>query len=153
MAISSDAITGFIGVVTGSAITGGFQLYLAMRNERRDHRAAVRRVAVELLNAQAMSNYAKVNPGQWRRLAEQMETDAWDKYADDLARDPRVEFGIIAGGYKGAQGIQAISAMRPPTDPFLNDAVDAIGKAVDHLQRLNKPKLRVLRRRPSSADG
>ena len=31
MGISSDAITGFVGVVTGAVVTGGFQLDVAIR--------------------------------------------------------------------------------------------------------------------------
>jgi hypothetical protein len=135
MGISSDAVTGFVGVVTGSAITGGFQLYLTRRNERRDHRAALRRVLNELLNAQAMVKFGRDNPDQWKRLVAHIETDAWERYADALARDPKLRFGTLSGAYRGIAGVQAIVAEGPPSEPFLTDAIEALDRAVELLQR------------------
>jgi hypothetical protein len=82
----SEAIFGLIGVVVGALTTGGTQLFLAWRAERRDIRRARRLVASEL--AQNLVTLASVSAEQ--RVARfaggaPLVTVAWEQSRSHLA--------------------------------------------------------------------
>jgi hypothetical protein len=86
--ISSDAIMGLVGVLTGSVVTGGFQLALAARIDHRDARAARRLVRSELGAYEAALAYLAEN-GTWLPplREELLNRSQWTANSDRLARD------------------------------------------------------------------
>jgi hypothetical protein len=86
MALSSG-IYSLIGVAAGSLATGGFQLGIAIRNERRQVRAAKRHVAVAFRDAVFVLNAMIESGTVGSRHAESLQSirQTWDRYSDLLA--------------------------------------------------------------------
>ncbi len=137
MGISSDAIAGLVGVVTGSAITGGFQYVLTARAERRDGRAARRLVHAELSTYRAALDFAAGG----RALAEPLTADLgdhsrWDANADRLARDLSDDaWQAIEYVYWGMGAIVAEAEDRGCIRPHrAGYALDAVNRATKYLE-------------------
>ena len=122
MAISSDAISGLVGVVVGSAITGGFQLGSpssgttraasgpALDPKRTRHRSGLRQRRRD----------AEPEDLEAARPADQEE--AWVRYGDGLARDRPVEYGKLNAAYHAVRVVLALATVgtppgRDPRDP------------------------------------
>jgi hypothetical protein len=81
----TEAIFGLLGVVVGSAITWGIELWRARRNDANEARVAARLVADEL---QSISNARTVDEPQFRRQRDlALQQDAWVTHRAILARE------------------------------------------------------------------
>jgi len=151
--ISSDAITGLIGVVIGSGTTGGFQLWMTHRSERRDCDAAIVLVRADLVHARALIEGADRDPKAWRVVAPPyVTTTVWESYRNTLARDPRINLGILNGAYISILGIQSMIPLGTPDPNFVPQALDALSQAIEHLDQ-HRVRRRLLPRRPGRPTG
>ncbi|MEJ7787089.1 MAG: hypothetical protein WKF96_19985 [Solirubrobacteraceae bacterium] len=81
----SEAIFGLIGVVVGSAITWGIEIWRARRSDSDDARVAARLIAAEL---QSIDNARTVDlPELGRQKVLALEQDAWITHRSTLARE------------------------------------------------------------------
>jgi hypothetical protein len=81
----TEAIFGLLGVVIGSAITWGIELWRARRTDADQARVAARLVADEL---RSISNARTVDEPQFRRERElALQQDAWVTHRVTLARE------------------------------------------------------------------
>lgn len=83
------AILGFIGVIVGGLLTGGVQLFLDWRKERRSARQAKRLVQGELLNAELiLGTLANLPSKTWPSFLDvnaALPTSAWLEHRAQLA--------------------------------------------------------------------
>jgi hypothetical protein len=105
VAISSDAIAGFTGVVTGSVITGGFQFALAWRSDRRNARTTTRLIRAELselLNDIVFCAQRK----RWDKIVQHAsEAPVWLKHREDFAEFSRDStWSVVDTAYSGYSG-------------------------------------------------
>jgi hypothetical protein len=135
VAISSDAIAGFVGVVTGSVITSGFQFFQTHRKERGDRRSAVRNVWSEVSHAEALIAYAVKNKAGWKVVGEHVKSEMWAKYSDTLGRDRKLKWGSVQAAYIAIDGIRASVAIGQPDETFVTNALKALGEAIEELRR------------------
>src|SRR5437764_14482456 len=98
MHFSSDAVAGFVGVVTGSVITGGVQYSLLARDDRRTTRAARRLIASELSGL--IGSLAMLAKHRKDLLSDVVpETPEFDKHRDTLALGSRRVWHAVNGAY------------------------------------------------------
>src|SRR5207244_3185752 len=104
------AVTGLVGVLVGSAITGSWQFALAYRKDRRERRAAARLIAAELkriyglLLAPTASDLALTLINQ---LPEQ--TPAWQDHQGALAADlASGDWATVARAYVNLPALLAL---------------------------------------------
>ncbi|HEX5989323.1 MAG TPA: hypothetical protein VFY75_03810 [Solirubrobacterales bacterium] len=81
----TEAIFGLVGVMVGSAITWGIELWRARRGDADEARVAARLVIDEL---QSIANVRTVNEPEFKRQRElAMQQDAWHSQRVVLARE------------------------------------------------------------------
>ena len=81
----TEAIFGLLGVMVGSGITWGMELWRARRGDRDEARVAARLVIDEL---QSIANVRTVNEPEFKRQRElAMQQDAWHSQRVVLARE------------------------------------------------------------------
>jgi hypothetical protein len=88
VAISSDAIAGFAGVVAGAVITGGFQFGIAARSDRRSARTTTRLIRAELSDLLDDFVFCATRR-RWDKIVEHgPEAPVWLKHREDFAESP-----------------------------------------------------------------
>lgn len=94
----TEAIFGLVGVLVGSAITWGIEVWRARRTDADEARVAARLVADEL---QSIDNYRTVDLPELRRQRElALQQDAWIKHRVVLARELTDEhWRAVRGAY------------------------------------------------------
>ncbi|HEX5194669.1 MAG TPA: hypothetical protein VFW09_17870 [Solirubrobacteraceae bacterium] len=96
----SSGVYSLIGVAVGSAATGGFQLALAIRGERRAERSARRNVTSELLTIEAVVGLAaeqrKVSTVSAERLR---TTPMWERHCELLGQIRGVPWDLLDTAY------------------------------------------------------
>jgi hypothetical protein len=117
VAISSDAIAGFAGVVTGAVITGGFQFALAWRSDRRHARTTRRLIRAELSDLMARMIFCAQRQ-MWEDIVENSEAPVWHKHREDFAESsPESAWSAVDGAYRDYLGQMhriAVDIKRPP---------------------------------------
>jgi hypothetical protein len=105
VAISSDAITGFAGVVAGSVITGGFQFGIAARSDRRAARTTTRLIQAELSDLLADLVFCATRR-RWDKIVEHgPEAPVWLKHREDFAESSkRTIWSAVDAAYAGYSG-------------------------------------------------
>jgi hypothetical protein len=142
--ISSDAITGFAGVVTGSVITGGFQYTTARRSQHRRAKASRRLVAAELGTYRAVLDFMAAGGALQDVLVAQLQDRSWwndnaGRLAEGLSREA---WDAVEYVYFGMAAIVAEARERGSIRPDrAADARAAIDRAVPYLE---PPRRRLL---------
>lgn len=141
MHFSPDAVAGFVGVVTGSIMTGGFQFTLATRAERADRRVAIRKVRSELDRASMLIEVYQdaVDTGDadeemWRKLLERLRLEEWQQYSSVLGRWRRFRYHEVSAAYLAIE--ETLRQQTPPST--LNVFAAAIGVARRHLAEIDR---------------
>jgi hypothetical protein len=133
--ISDDAIVGLVGVVVGTVSSGGLQFLSARRAEARDRRSAVTLVRAELVHARALIDGANRDPKAWRIVAAPYVTaTSWEAFRDRLTRDSEIDIGKLSAAYIGILGIQSMIPLGKPAPAFVETALPAINRAIEHLE-------------------
>jgi hypothetical protein len=129
---SADAVAGFVGVVTGGVLTGGFQFALAAHSERREWRGAAKLIHAELVRAHGLIEVYwgdEHDQRPWPELAERLGTTEWEMYGATLARGRRFEYGTVVTAYVCLGEIKRASPrgqMPEDMQQFLNEIQEAI---------------------------
>jgi hypothetical protein len=114
VAIGSGVYT-LVGVVVGTAATGGFQWWLAARKDGRDARAARRLVNAELTQIAFAVKAVGEHPewGASEEMQRRMAAHAsWDRYAEVLARDlGKDEWSTLPIAYETAEAFADLAAV------------------------------------------
>jgi hypothetical protein len=138
--VSSDAIAGFVGVITGSAITVGFQYGLTLRNERRAVRSARRLVRSELVRIGHAISYGLevMEPLEWQEASEVLtDTSEWDRYRERLSVElSGEEWETIDRAYSSRWDVQSLVEWEAITADICEKAVQDISAA---LKLLSEP--------------
>jgi hypothetical protein len=105
VAISSDAITGFAGVVAGSVITGGFQFGIAARSDRRTALTTTRLLRAELSELLDDLIFCATRRG-WDKIVEHgPEAPVWLKHREDFAESSNQSiWSAVDAAYTGYSG-------------------------------------------------
>lgn len=86
MCLVAEAIFGLVGVIVGALTTGGTQVFLEWRRERRDVHRAKRLVAAELLgNASYLAAVSELKQVAYVETGAPLATSAWEQTRSDLA--------------------------------------------------------------------
>ncbi len=149
MAISSGVYS-LLGVMVGALGTGGFQLGLAVRSERRDLLAAKRLVDSELSETvsllDALHNYGDDDEPLTDDVLHTIgKRDTWDTYAERLAHERSIRWREIDAVYlmlkELAEGLAHSRTARGQAN-FLRDLHDDVRDARKMLQVDSPPELR-----------
>lgn len=141
VAISSDAVAGFVGVVTGSVITGGVQFTLAIRADRRRGRVARRLLASELgLMYTAVDTGALMGRWDWVKRFETAEHNA---HREEFAFDKSKTWQAVETAYATFTSVASLAAITPevPSVTLLRMAEVALSAIEDALRQLRHPNL------------
>jgi hypothetical protein len=112
-----SGVYSLIGVFMGAGATGGFQLWLAARKDRRDTRAARRLVNAELTQI-AFAIWGVSEHPEWGGSDEMQRRmtahSSWDAYAEVLARElSKEKWSTLPIAYEGAEALAGIVAIAP----------------------------------------
>jgi hypothetical protein len=135
----SSGIYSLIGVAVGSLSTGGFQLGLAVRSDRRDSRAAKRHVAALLRDASfVMDRMIEDGPSLSALATLQRVSGAWPNFSDRLGHDlSDSKWAYVEGAFAVIRRISdALSAgtLEDPT-PVLRTARPLVAEGLRQLRR------------------
>ncbi len=105
MAISSDAIAGFAGVVAGAVITGGFQFGIAARSDRRTARTTTRLIRAELSELLDDLVFCATRR-RWDKIVEHGRgPPVWLKHREDFAESSEQSiWRVVDAAYAGYSG-------------------------------------------------
>jgi hypothetical protein len=154
MAISSDAIAGFVGVVTGSVITGGFQYLLAARSDRRESRAA-RRLLLSELRARRKEIEIMQKQARWDGLRESIDPSEWQAHRNRLAIElPNADWMALDIAYRSIRIFTDYLVVVPPNaapdDEVVGEVLLGLKEADEQLTRDTLgTRIRLLARRPA----
>jgi hypothetical protein len=122
----TEAIVGLVGVVVGSAITWGSELWRARRDDSDEARVAARLVIDEL---QSIANYRTVDEPEFKSQRDlALRQDAWRSHRVALARElPYAGWREVRAAYDSLAAPQRTSAGE-------RDVKDQYAKAVQVLE-------------------
>jgi hypothetical protein len=105
----SEALFGLIGVIVGSLLTGGFQVLLRRRDERRGARSAARVIYAEAVFARDMLE-AAIEHDEWRSLRVlDPVIDRWKALRDEYATGVNGwDFHVVAGGMAALEHLHVV---------------------------------------------
>ena len=147
----TQAIFGLVGVIVGALVTGGTQVFLEWRGERRDVRRARRLVAAELLsNASYLSAISVAKKVAYFEAGAPLATSAWEQTRSDLAATlDEALWTRLALAYANldrererltvAMGLTDLSD-RP--SPALDVMAESVGRLAEELNELRRELLR-----------
>ena len=140
----TQAIFGLIGVLVGSLITWGIEVWRARRRDHDEARVAARLVVAEL---QTIENVRTVDEPQFRRERElALQQDAWISHRAALARElDNEEWQAVRDAYDALSDIPRSTR----AEKYVDDKYDA---AIAALRELASPERRYWWRRLRPSD-
>jgi hypothetical protein len=126
--LSPEAIFGFFGVLVGSAITWGMELWRARRGDSDEARVAARLVIDEL---ESIFNARTANEPEFQRQRQQaLNQDAWHSHRAVLARELSYDgWRAVRATYDSLSSPQSSSAGERRVDEHYAEAMRALRPA------------------------
>ena len=140
------AIVGLVGVIVGGLITGGFQVFVEWRKQRRSGQHAKRLVCGELLNASLLLRTTATRPSKtWPYLLEVasvLPISAWQEHrahlSDVVDEDLWNRLVLIYAGIGLEQGRLAFGKDLPPDTPLTEPVTEQMQGFVIELERIRR---------------
>ena len=142
----SQAIFGLIGVVVGALTTGGTQLYLAWRGERREIRRAKRLVASELAqNGVLLAAVSAQKQVPYYAEGRPLVTSAWEQTRSHLAlaldEDLFTRLALAYSLLETDRERLRMAMNAPDESPALAEMAASVGRVAEDLEELRRELL------------